>query len=159
MSKPYVRTIDVNYVTDTAALAANDVAGTCQKIPGVSNITGGEVRLIGFDLLDKNDQAIGAYDILIFDRQVTVGTVNSAISIADDDAERLRHAFRVPAGAAVDLVNSIKYVCGETTDGLVKSIKLMPGSTDLWFSVIVRSGTPTFANGILNCSFYFEEVL
>jgi hypothetical protein len=159
MSKPYVRQVKVTYVVDTAALALNDVAGTTQKIPGVANTDGGEVRLIGFDLHDKNDQAIGAYDVLICDTQVTIGTVNSGITIADDDAERVIHSFRVPAGNAVDLVNSIKYFCAETTDGLVKSLKCQPGTRDLWFGLVVRSGTPTFASGQLFCTFYFEEVL
>ena len=83
---------EVNLVIDTNAYASGDVLSDRVAVALAAAIPDGETvirgEIIGITLLDKDDVG-GLLDLVFIDADVALGTINSAPSISDTDAERI----------------------------------------------------------------------
>jgi len=132
--------IPVTLVTDTGAYADNDVLVVAQEITNVFRVPTGRAIIQSLVLIDLSDQAQDI-DILFFSENVTLGTINSAVTISDADAAKYLGAVQVVAADYVDLVNSQS----ATKSGVGLVIEAAANSTSLWVAAVLRSGTPTYA--------------
>lgn len=132
--------IDVTLVTDTNAYADNDVLVIPQKVVGFFTSPGGTRRLKSIVLLDEADQAQDI-DLLFFNADATLGTINAAVSMSDADARKVIGAVSLVAADYVDLVNGQVAV----KQGLDWILKAADDEADLWIGAVCRSGTPTYA--------------
>lgn len=132
--------IDVTLVTDTNAYADNDVLVVPQKVVGFFTSPGGTRRLKSVVLLDEADQAQDV-DLLFFNADATLGTINAAVSMTDADARKVIGAVSLVAADYVDLVNGQIAV----KQGLDWILKAADDEADLWIGAVCRSGTPTYA--------------
>ena len=78
----------MTFSTDSDAYASGDVLADRQEIAsvGLANGAGGVIQSIV--LLDQDDQA-QAMDIVFLNSDVSLGTENAAVSIADSDADKI----------------------------------------------------------------------
>lgn len=84
---------EVDLVIDTSQYASGDVLSDRVAVELVSEDTAealGVIRgeILGAVLLDKDDEG-GALDLVFLDADVSLGTVNNAVSITDTNAERV----------------------------------------------------------------------
>jgi hypothetical protein len=134
-------------VLEAAILASGDVFIASQQIPLPFN-TGEGYELESVIVLDKADQN-QAFDLIFSTEQITLGTLNAAISITDADAEKIIGSCKmVVATHAYDLINSILFTQGNL--GIV-----LQGSA-LWVAAVCRSGTPTYGAAGMTMKFGFK---
>jgi hypothetical protein len=77
--------LKVTFSTDTNAYADGDLLADTQMIADAFRVAGGTLIVQSLVLLDADDQA-GALDVVFLNRQQSLGTENSAASVADLDA-------------------------------------------------------------------------
>ena len=85
-----VKPIEVNLVLNTAAYASGDVLSDRVALQLISGDPLGSIRgeVVSVTLLDKDAEG-GLLDLVFLDADVTLGTVNDAVSISDANAERV----------------------------------------------------------------------
>lgn len=130
--------VDVTLVTDTLIYADNDVLAIPQEVTGVFRELKDVRRLLSVTLLDEADQGVDI-DLIFFNADATLGTINEAVSISDADARKILGKVSIVAADYTDLVNSQLAV--RTGDVFLKAAGT---SASLWIGAIVRSGTPTY---------------
>lgn len=136
--------ISVTLVADTSIYANNDVLAIPQEVTGVFRQQAGRVKLDSVVVLDGDDQGT-AIDLVFSDSNITLGTINAAISVSDADAAKIVGHVAVAAADFKDYINSM--IAVKTGVGLV--MEAAAASTSLWVSAVVRSGTPTYtASGL-----------
>lgn len=138
---------EITPTLDTNAYAAGDVLFVPTEIDlsTGNGLVRGTIRTVA--LLDKDDQAAQTVTLYFFRENVTLGTINAAISISDDDAAKLIGTATVTT--STDLVNSR---FGQNTDiGL-------PFSADTGSVWVAAStgGTPTHTASGMHLRFSFE---
>lgn len=82
------RKYEVNLVIDTAAYGDGDVLSDRVAItldPGLGPVSG---TLTGLTLLDKDDEG-GLLDLVVLDADVSLGTINGAPNISDDNMQQV----------------------------------------------------------------------
>jgi hypothetical protein len=139
------KTFSVTLALSAATYAAGDVITTTQEIPlksylhpDVSYLRG---RITYLRVLDEDDQGI-SMDVFFFKNNVSLGTVDSAISISDADAREIVGIINVTT--YTDLINS------RQAEPDFKDIPFVLDSTEksLFVSACTR-GTPTYtATGV-----------
>jgi len=127
---------DVTPVLETSILADNDVFFVPIEVPQV--FEKGLPRILqSVSVLDGNDQAT-EFDLIFSNASITLGTLNSGVTVSDADAAKIIGTVSMLTTDAVDLINSTWFQ--KTGVGIV-----MQGVTrSLWVSGVVRSGTPTY---------------
>ena len=140
---------DITPVLETSALADNDVFFVPIEIPMVFD-KGLPRKLVSVVVLDGDDQD-SDFDLFFFSATVTLGTLNSAVSISDADAAKALGCVSITAAAnSNDLINSRLFV--KSAIDLV-----MQGTTNsLWVGGVVRSGTPTYTASGMKIKLGFE---
>lgn len=138
------RTIAVPLTLDiSGAYAAGDVLADTQEIAGLLRNVGGSAMLRSITLLDFDDQAAAAIDLVFFSANVSLGTENAAPSITDGNAASILGVVNIPSANFVDL--------GGMKSATVPNIGLLlaaPAGTSIFMAAIAR-GTPTqTVNGI-----------
>lgn len=137
------RSLDVDVYTvvpvlEAAVLADNDVFFVPIEIPLVFE-RGVARTLQSIVVLDGDDQAVDI-ELVFFSANVTLGTLNAAVSISDADAAKCLGAVSLLAAShQTDLINSTLY----TKTGIGLPMKGVTSS--LWVGGIVRSGTPDYS--------------
>lgn len=146
-----MQVIQVTPVCDTSIYANNDVLFVPIEVPSFRRTTTNikPRKLVSVTLLDQADQGV-AIDLIFSDGTITLGTINSAISISDADAQKVLAKVSVAAANYTDLINN-----QVATVGNVDTI-LDPASS-LYLSGVVRSGTPTYAASSLLIRLGFED--
>lgn len=144
------RVVDVTLVTDTNAYADNDVLAVPQVVNGAVIEAGGYCRLQSVLLLDEADQAQDI-DLIFFDADATLGTINDAVSINDTDAAKIVGMVHIVAADYTDLVNS-QVACVSDLDLVMKAAA---PSAALYIGAVLRSGTPTYAASSLKLKLGF----
>ena len=146
----YYEVIDVTPVLDAAILANNEVFMTAFEIPQVFS-KGLPRKLQSVVVLDSDNQNV-AFDLIFSNATITLGTANSTVTITDADAAKIVGTVRmVVATHAYALVNSTLF-----TQGGLAIIMQGAGSTSLWVSGVIRSGTPTFTASGFKMKLGFE---
>lgn len=130
-------------VLDTSAYADNDVLFNSVEIPNAMFASGRCGELISISGHDLSDQAI-AMDLIFSKSELTLGTVNSAVTAANaaiTAAGFLGHV-RIATTDYIDLVN------GQGFTKLLSPalmIEAAAGSKSIWMAGVTRGGTPTYA--------------
>lgn len=143
--------IGVTLVADTSAYADADVLAVPQEITGIFNGDRRTRKLQSVVVLDESDQGT-AIDLIFFDADATLGTINDAISISDADARKILGVLSIAAADFKDHINS--KLATKTGVGLI--LKAADDSSSLWIGAVVRSGTPTYAAGAIKLKLGFE---
>ena len=131
--------VDLVLTTDTSQYASADVLADTQELVGAVRTSGGTGVIHSILVQDDDDQA-GALDIIILDTNTSIGTENSAVTMADND--NILGSVSVAASDYVDMANSQH--ASKNNVGIVVKGK----STSLYVAVVSR-GTKTYtASGI-----------
>lgn len=134
---------DATLVLDTSAYADGDVLVVPQEITEVFEQAGQAKALHSIVLLDEDDQG-QALDLLFFNADAALGTINEAVSISNADARNIIGAVEIATSEYIDLVNS--QMVQKSALGMV--LKAASTSRSLWIAAISR-GTGTYtASGI-----------
>lgn len=136
-------------VLDANVLANNEVFMASQEIPQV--FTKGLPRKLQSVVVSDGDDQNQAFDLIFSNAAITLGTINSTVTISDADAAKIIGTVRmVVATHGYDLINSILFTQGNL--GIV-----MKGETaSLWVAGVVRSGTPTYTASGMKMKLGFE---
>jgi hypothetical protein len=136
-------------VLEAAILADNDVFFVPIEVPGVF-YKGLPRKLSSIVVIDGDDQTVD-FDLVFFNADATLGTLNSGVTISDADAEKIIGYVRMTASTdSNDLINS--YVYAKSGVGLV-----MKGVTaSVWVGGIIRSGTPDYTASGMKIKLGFE---
>ena len=125
-------------VVDTAVYAAGDVLFDTTAVTLSNNTTAGaRGTILTASIIDRDDEASQTITLYFFRSNVSLGTINSAPSITDDNASEIIGTCTVTTGT--DL-GGCKY--GETS-GLVLPFELPAQNL---FVAATTGGTPTFTS-------------
>ena len=131
--------LDLTLSCDSSgAYADGDVLAATQALAGAGRIEAGAGFIQSVMVLDVDDQGV-AMDIIFMDANVSIGTENAAVSIADSDAVAIVGIVNVLASDYVDMINS--QVATVTSIGM--AYQCAAATTSLYVGVVTRGGTPT----------------
>tara|TARA_R100000655_G_scaffold4394_8_gene14118 strand:- start:2063 stop:2566 length:504 start_codon:yes stop_codon:yes gene_type:complete len=144
--------IRVTPTLSTDAYADGDVLFTATEIPNAVLGDRGCSKLVNCFVLDQARQSFSC-DFVFTEENTALGTINATADISDANMEAiglcgaLRHESTVAALGGIDGVrinkpSSLSGV-GESTDPML--IQAKAGSTSVFVSGVITSGTPTFA--------------
>jgi hypothetical protein len=156
---PYdgLRVVEVTFTIDNAnALDANDVAVAGDIIAACVRANDSKGWLVGIMLLDGDDNTAGGYNLFFFSNNVTLGTIDAAISISDADAFHQLGKVPIASGDWDDLIGckSVTKVSGD--QGLPMAIVPKTGTDDIYVGIQCL-GTPTFNTGNFKARFFFKD--
>ena len=150
--KSNYKIIRVTPTLSTDAYADGDVLFTATEIPNAVIGDKGCSKLVNCFVLDQARQSFSC-DLVFTEENTALGTINATADISDADMEGiglcgvLRHAHDDAASGDIDQVriNKTSSLSGnaESTDPML--IQAKAGSTSVFVSGVVTSGTPTFA--------------
>ena len=95
--------VDEVLVLDTSAYADGDVLTITAEVANAVRVNDGTGVIQSIVVQDDDDQA-GVFDIIFFDANTSIGSLNSAVSMADNDT--ILGIVEVAAGDYVDMINS-----------------------------------------------------
>jgi hypothetical protein len=134
-----VEVFDLTFALDTLAYADGDVLmSSTQSIANFFADTTDGRMLYSIHVLDESDQGMG-FDLIFFDSNVSLGTVNAAPNISDTDARSIIGRVSISGTEFYDLGG-----CRIATRTGINLPLLANGSTTLYVSAISR-GTGTYA--------------
>lgn len=135
--------VDVTPVCDTSAYTAADVLFDSTEVANAVRVSGGRSELVSVSLLDEDDQTAAAIDLYFLRSNVSLGTINNAVSITDANAREILGYVAIGSGDFKDLINS-KLACIKNINLLVEPTT----GTSIWVAATC-AGTPTqTASGI-----------
>ena len=137
--------ITVTPTLDTNIYADGDILFNPVAIPAAVRVAGGTAILQDVVVYDLSDQGI-AFDILIMTAATSLGTINSAPNIADDNATDIIARF-----SSIDFYDMGAFRVG-TLSNLAKVVKAVAGTTSLYAAGISR-GAGTYAAAGLKLTF------
>lgn len=143
VTKPKLREVQFTLSLDTAAYAAGDLLADSQLLAGVVSANNAFGKVVGVQLIDKDDQDAGGIDLLLLSANVSLGTENATPSISDANAANICGVIRVLTGDWIDLGGcKIAYGTG--------SVPVTPvlGSDDIYVAAITQSARTHSASGI-----------
>jgi hypothetical protein len=94
--------LDVVLTLDTNVYASGDVLAATQAVASAVPTNGGHALLHSLVVNDKDDQG-QAMDLVFLRTDVSIGTENAAVSIADADASEILGIVSIAAGDFLDL--------------------------------------------------------
>jgi len=132
---------------DTNQYASGDVLAATQELANVLRVAGANAILDMVRVLDEDDQG-GAFDILIFDSNVDIGTENAAFDITDTEARSLLGWMRVASTDYEDW-GGFRTANLKRGDAAFKADVLKPAAgTSVYVAVVSRDTKPYTASGI-----------
>jgi hypothetical protein len=133
--------IDFTPVLDTSQYAQHDVLWVAKEIPGFFNDPVTPRRLTSVVGVDEDDENV-TFELLFFNADVTLGTLNGAINITDADMRKYLGSVVLVTADMTDTINSRGYFRG-SINLILKGSGL---STSVWCAGVLRSAsTPTYA--------------
>lgn len=141
--------VAVTPTLDTSQYADGDSMADLITLAGVLRRAGPCAELLSAYGVDKDDQGV-AFDIVLFDRSVTLPSKNSAWDVSDADMLFSQGIIRVESGDYVDLGGNRVFA----KRGLGLGVK--PNATALYAGLISR-GTGTYTAGGLKLVFTFKR--
>lgn len=135
--------VSITFTLDTSAYASGDVLAIPTVLTGALRKTDGTGILQSITLNDKDDQGQPLY-VVVLDANVSLGTINAAVSITDANSDSILAIIPVESSDWIDLggcrVAHIR--------NLGIPVKAVSGASTLFVGLITR-GTPTHtASGI-----------
>jgi hypothetical protein len=135
--------LDLTLSLDTAAYASGDVLAATQELATAVPSNGGHALLHSVVVTDKDDQG-QAMDIVFMRTNVSLGTENAAVSIADNDADEILGIVPVSAADFVDLGG----VRVATIPGIGLTLEAGASSTSIYVGAISRGAGTYTASGV-----------
>jgi hypothetical protein len=123
-----------------ATYAAGDQLGNIMEFTNAARVSGGTGRITSVTLHDEND-AIGAVDVVFFDRTATLATDNNAFSISDADL--------LNVVAVVQLTGAFDFALNRLCVAHNLSIPYTCNATSLFAAMITRSANAAYATATL----------
>lgn len=145
------KVVSITPVMEASATASGDVIAVPIEIESVLREQGGVAKLTSVVVLDGDDQGQNM-DLVFSSEDITLGTLNAAISVSDADAAKIVGV--VPVTDWIDFINS--QIATEENLGIV--MKGASGSTSLWLGIVCREGTPTYTASGVTIQLGFESV-
>lgn len=142
---------EVTLTLDTSAYAAGDVLAAPQEITNAFRFRGGRMKLTSVVVLDTDDQGQNL-DLVFSNEEITLGTINAAISVTDAEAAKI--IGHVSVTDYKDYINS--QIAVEENLGLIMEAAAL--SDSLWIAAVCREGTPTHTDGGIIVKLAFEAV-
>jgi hypothetical protein len=132
--------LDLVLSTDTVQYASGDVLAATQELTGVTRVNAGTARLESLKITDADDQG-QSLDVIFLKTNVSIGTENAAVSIADADAIEILGIIQVLSSDFLDL-GGVRVA----TVPIDRTIMLKSGaaSTSIYVAAISR-GTGTYS--------------
>lgn len=145
-------------VLDTSQFASGDSMTTLiNTLSGVASQEGGYARFTDLTITDKAANGVDL-ELWLFDiSTVTLPTVNAAWAISDADALHVGAVIRTNTDG-VWFASSNNKVCQVRGASNWIDVKCAAGSKNLYYALICRSGTPTFAASDLVLNFIFQPL-
>lgn len=135
--------LEITLTLDTNIYADGDVLADTQEIASALRVSDGLGRLRSLVVIDQDDQGVDM-DIYLLDGNVSLGSENSAVSIADADALKILARVAVAAGDYYDL-GGVRVAVKSGLDAILKAAS---GTNKLYVAAVSR-GTGTYtANGV-----------
>lgn len=135
--------VSITPVCDAAAYTANDVLFDSTEVAGAVRVSGGRSELVSILLLDEDDNTAATITLYFLRSNVSIGTINNAISVTDANAREIIGAVKLATSEYSDMVNS--QIACKVNVGLM--IEPTTG-TSIWVAAST-AGTPTqTASGI-----------
>jgi hypothetical protein len=135
--------LDLTLSLDTAAYATGDVLAATQELASAVPSNGGHALLHSIVVTDKDDQG-QAMDIVFMRTNVSLGTENAAVSIADNDADEILGIVPVAAADFIDLGG----VRVATIPGIGLTLEAGASSTSIYVGAISRGAGTYTASGV-----------
>jgi hypothetical protein len=136
--------VNVTLSTDTSAYANGDLLADTQIVSGALRLNGTGV-IESLIVLDEDDNTAYAFDVYFLSGSGSMGTENSAVTVADAVAQTILGFHSFAAADVKDLVNS-KIYC---KNSLRIPIKAATDTKDFYIAAAIVTGTPTHtATGI-----------
>lgn len=156
---PACRVVDITFTLPTATLTAGDVMAEFQDIALATRANDAPTYLVGFQWLDKDDQAAADTEFY-FSNSATasLGTEDSAVSISDADAATIMHVIKIDDTEVVDIINSKIATKGASKDGGPWLMIPCSGTRTIRVGTVTR-GTPTTTASGQTARFYFQDVV
>ena len=138
---PRIIPVDVKFITQAAAFAANDVLAVNAELSGAC-LRGKPSVLIAYTLRDSGDATAAAIDVYLHSQIITLGALNAAITVTDLDAAFKLWKISHASTAWQDLINSKQIdmtwlsggpwpvrATGEKTESIYASLVSVDGTT------------------------------
>ena len=163
MAFPGGNIVRVTPTLDTNAYGDNEVLFDATEIPNAVSNRGGVSRLINVTMLNQNTDVIDI-DIVFMQVQTNIGTINGSIGWDDDTAQAAKILGFIlvdasdPINSALGAVRIFSFSGAQTQSGIQLPMLLQAegGSTSVYFSAVLRDGTPTYAADDLDFIFHIE---
>lgn len=135
--------LEVTLSLDTNIYADGDVLADTQEIASALRVSDGLARLRSLVVIDQDDQGVDM-DIYLLDGNVSFGTENNAVSIADADALKILARVVIAAADYYDL-GGVRVAVKSGLDAILKAAS----GTDKLYVAAVSRGTGTYtASGV-----------
>lgn len=155
---PVIREVAVTFSLDTSAYAANDVLADSQVVTNAVSANDAKGYLVGFQILDEDDNAAADIDLILLSANVSVGTENSAISISDANARNILHVISIDDTEFKDLINS-KIATRGVSSGPWPIIPAS-GTRNIYAALVYRgAATPTYSASGITARLYFQDAM
>ena len=140
-------------LTEDSAYADGDVLFTATEIPNAVIGNGGCSKLLGGYLIDSDRDSFTAH-IIFTEKNTAIGTIHNTANISDADFRAigfcgaLMYTHDTAELTDLDNIRGSKLESLSASNESVEPILLQAeaGSTSVYVSAVLASGTPTFAN-------------
>ncbi len=130
-----IQVASTGLTTATTAYTANDQLGAQLTFANAVRVSGGTGIVQSAVLVDKA-RIVGAVDLYLFDRSVTLASDNAAAGVSDADALFCQGVISLPSPSSV----ANNYILSQSAIGL--GIKM--NATSLYVSMVTRAGHTFF---------------
>lgn len=144
--------VDFTPLLDTNIYAQSDVLFVAQELTGFFPDPQTPVKLMSVVVLDGDDQNI-AFDLVFSNATITLGTLNSGVTITDADAAKIIGYVVIASTDINDTINS-RLAAKNNINQMLKP----NGSTSVWISGVLRgAGTPTYTAAGMKIKLGYES--
>ena len=159
--------IQVTPTLSTDAYADNDVLFDATEIPNAVSSRGGVSRLIAITIHSQNTDLID-YDLILMKKQTNLGTINEAVGSGSLWTDDLAQSAKVTGLVVIDGTDNNASLAATRlyhfsgphgtshASGLPMLLQAEPGETSIYFSAVLRDGTPTYAADDIDFIFHIE---
>ena len=152
-----LRTVDLTFILDTNAYVSGDLLADTATLAAVVSADDALGYLVGFTLIDEDDQAAAIIEVVFMDQTASVGTFNNAAAFDTGNLDRnILGVVTVEASRWIDLGGSKLATITMQNAELPMLIKPASGTDDIGIALVTR-GTPTQTASGIRGRFYFQD--
>ena len=145
---PVLDVKDVILTLDTSQYGSGDVLAATQEVTNVMETAGGTRTLSGIQVVDEDDQG-GAFDLLFFRSNVSIGTENAAFSIDDAGSREFLGWVSIAAADFTDWGGfRSAFIHSSAAAFKIGMLEAAAGSKSIFIAAISRDTKTYSASGI-----------